>query len=208
MNSRFQQSGGGATAALLALLASGCLAVTVNVTFPQEKIDDAAASIEDMVRAPKSPPASVPARPSGSSSGARERVAASSARAVWAWLGPAVAEAQVPSLKTETKEIRVSVESRRARLPTLSAAMAQGCVGENNQGLVEARPGAGCSANVGTLVAAENNDRMLLYRTLLEQNNMPASDLGRVQAGFARAHRQRVPAGAWIQDDGGEWARK
>lgn len=208
MNIRSRRSVSVATAALLALLASGCLAVTVNVTFPQEKIDDAAASIEDMVRSPKSPPASVPARPSGSSTGAEGRVRASSPWPVWAWLGPAVAEAQVPSLKTETPEIRASVESRRARLPALSAAMAQGCVGENNQGLVEVRPGSGCSADVSALVVAENNDRTLLYRTLLEQNNMPASDIGRVQAGFARAHRQRAPAGAWIQDDGGQWARK
>ena len=49
---------------------------------------------------------------------------------------------------------------------------------------------------------------MLLYRTLLEQNNMPPGDLVRVQAGFARAHRQRAPAGAWIQDDGGQWTQK
>ena len=47
---------------LLALWLAGCLAVTVNVTFPQEKIEGAASSIEDLVRGgvvppvPKAPP--------------------------------------------------------------------------------------------------------------------------------------------------------
>jgi uncharacterized protein YdbL (DUF1318 family) len=207
MNTRSRRSRGLVAAALLGLLASGCLAVTVNVTFPQEKIDDAAASIEDMVRAPKSPPASAPGRPSGDVT-APERRTDSGSRWTVSWPGPGVAEAQVPNLKTETPEIRASVESRRVRFPSLSAAMTQGCVGENNQGLVEARPGTGCPNDVGTLVAAENKDRMLLYRTLVEQNNMPPADIARVQTGFARAHRQRVPAGAWVQDDGGQWMRK
>ena len=63
MTTRSGRRGSLAAAALLGLLASGCLAVTVNVTFPQEKIDDAAASIEDMVRAPKAPPTSAPPVP-------------------------------------------------------------------------------------------------------------------------------------------------
>lgn len=190
-----------------ALLLAGCLAVTVNVTFPQDKIDSAASNIEDLVgggkTAPadpskKTPPAAKPGR-----QGAVPRVPR------WVSLfGPAVAEAQVPELKTRTPEVMAAVESRRARFPQLEAAEAKGCVGENNQGLVETRPGANCPANLGPLTSAENKDRMFIYQTLVQQNNMPAGDIARVQAGFAKARREKAPPGTWIQDEAGHWTRK
>ena len=124
-------------------------------------------------------------------------------------LGPTPAEAQVvPELKTRTPEVSAVIESRRARFSALAAAATRGCLGENNQGLTDVRPGTGCGADVAALVAAENRDRMVLYRTLVAQNSMPPGDLARVQAGFAKAHRDKAPAGAWVQDDAGQWSRK
>ncbi|OLC12469.1 MAG: hypothetical protein AUH29_16225 [Candidatus Rokubacteria bacterium 13_1_40CM_69_27] len=188
----------------LAPLVAGCFAVTINVTFPQEKIDSAASGIEDLVRMP-APSVPAPAAPKrdGSAPTPNQPTAAR-----FAWMGPAVAEAQTPELKTRTPEVMAAVESRRARYPELAAALAKGCLGENSQGLVEVRPGSGCPLNLGALVPAENRDRMFLYRTLVEQNNMPAGDLARVQAAFAKANRERAPAGAWVQDDSGQWSRK
>lgn len=183
------------------LFAAGCLAVTINVTFPQEKIDSAASSIEDLVRSPEPPAATPKPAPPRSDAPAVGVVATGP-------FGVSRAEAQVPELKTRTPEVMAAIESRRARYGELSAALAKGCLGENNQGLVEARPGSGCPSNVGALVSAENRDRMLLYQTLVQQNNMPPGDLPRVQAGFAKANRERAPAGAWIQDDAGQWSRK
>ena len=184
----------------LALTLAGCLAVTINVQFPQEKIDNAASNIEDLVRTPKEAPTSpAPTAPPRSGGGAM----------LIGLLGPTTAEAQVvPELKTRTPEVSAVIESRRARYSELSAAEARGCIGENNQGLLDVRPGAGCGANVAALVTAENRDRMVLYRTLVAQNNMPPGDLARVQAGFAKAHRDKAPAGAWVQDDAGQWSRK
>jgi uncharacterized protein YdbL (DUF1318 family) len=202
----------------LALLAlAGCVAVTINVTFPQEKIDSAASSIEDLVTDPAAPPAEQ-TKP-GPRSDEREtpmpRASADptgpAARALgrWAtWLGPARAEAQTPDIKTRTPQVMAVIESRRARYPEVAAALTKGCVGENNRGLLEARPGTDCPQTVGALVEAENRDRMTLYHTIIEQNNMPPGDLGRVQTGFARAHRERAPAGAWVQDEAGGWSRK
>jgi len=184
----------------LAVVLAGCLALTVNVTFPQEKIDSAASNIEDLVRMPKDAP--VPPAPTTPprSGGAAMLIGL---------LGPATAEAQaVPELRTRTPEIIAVIDSRRARYPELAAAEAKGCIGENNQGLLEARPGSGCPANVAALVSDENRDRQVLYRTLVEQNNMPAADIARVQAAFAKVHREKAPAGAWIQDDAGRWVRR
>jgi uncharacterized protein YdbL (DUF1318 family) len=186
----------------LAVWLSGCLAVTVNVTFPQEKIDSAANSIEELVRGGAVPP--VPKTPPPP-----QRQGAAPPRAWWAaFAGPAVAEAQVPELKTVTPEVLAIVESRRARYPQLAALMASGCLGENIQGLVEPRGGAGCPSEVAALAAAENNDRMRLYRTLVEQNKMPPGDIVRVQAAFAKTNRGAAPPGTWIQDDSGQWSRK
>jgi uncharacterized protein YdbL (DUF1318 family) len=195
---------------LLAVVASaaGCVAVTINVTFPQEEIDNAASSIEELVRTPPTAPA--PSPPPGKRDGAGPGApgGARVAGTAWAWLAPAAAEAQVPDLKTRTPEVNAVIESRRARFARIGAAVAAGCLGENNQGLLEPRPGSGCPPDAATLAADENRDRMVLYRTLVEQNNMPSGDLARVQAAFARAHRERAPAGAWVQNEAGEWSRK
>ena len=186
-----------------ALWLAGCLAVTVNVTFPQEKIEGAASSIEDLVRGGPVPP--VPKAPPPP-----QRQGAAPAGSRWtAAFAPAVAEAQaVPEIKTLTPEVLAIVESRRARYPRLASLMAQGCLGENNQGLVDPRPGSGCPPDTATVASAENGDRMRLYRTLVEQNQMPPGDLARVQAAFAKTNRAAAPTGAWVQDDSGQWTRK
>lgn len=178
----------------------GCVPVTVNVIFTQERIDSAAANIEDLVRGAQRPPAKRPEA---------ETPPAPPAPRSWApRLGPAVAEAQTPELRVRTPEVMAAVESRRARLGELTAAMTRGCIGENNQGLVETRPGTDCAAGVAGLVAAENRDRAVLQKTLMEQNKMPPGETPKVQAGFARANRERAPAGTWVQDPGGQWTRK
>jgi uncharacterized protein YdbL (DUF1318 family) len=66
----------------------------------------------------------------------------------------------------------------------------------------------GCPASVAALVAAENADRLTLYRTLIQQNNMPASDLPRVQSAFAKVNRGRASTGTWVQLDDGQWTRR
>lgn len=259
------------------LVLGACVPITINVNFPQQKIESAASSIEDMVRTPPPPPAGpTPAQPGAlappsavESEGAEERRRGAGASpegeapssaveteerrgtgarpetegsregeegkvpervpiphsepspqsgdgsvrvvregGVVSVFVPRVAEAQVPELKTQTPEVMAAVGSRRQRFPQLSAAMAQGCIGENNQGLVEARPGTGCPPGVGALVSGENRDRMLIYRALVEQNNMPPGDLVRVQQAFAKTNRERAAPGTWVQSPDGQWTRR
>jgi uncharacterized protein YdbL (DUF1318 family) len=187
-------------AALVALLLVGCVAVTINVHFPQEKIEGAAQNIEELVRMPQAPP----------KDGAPDRRGLAPSATTWlGWLGPRAVEAQSPpDLKTRTPEVMAVIESRRARFPELSSAEGNGCIGENNQGLVEPRPGQSCPANVAALVAAENRDRIALYRTLVEQNSMPPADIARVQAAFGKINREQAAPGTWVQQENGEWTRK
>lgn len=190
--------------AVTLLLAFGCVPVTVNVYFPQEKIDSAAGSIEDLVRVEKG---GKPATPPPAKKDDKEgRLPASE---LWlALLTPAPAEAQVPDLKIRTPEVMASIESRRARFPQVQEWKGKGCIGENAQGLVEARPGQGCGSPVAALIDGENRDRMTLYRTLLQQNNMAAGELAKIQAGFAKANRERAQPGEWIQAESGQWTRR
>jgi len=191
-------------AAVLGVLLHGCLSVTVNVAFPQEKLEGAAASIEDMVGSgpPAAPAPAAPARkPEGQ--------APAPARGRLVWFQPAVVEAQeVPELRTRTPEVMAAIESRRKRRPELDAAARTGCLGENKDGLVDARPGQSCPPTLGQLVAAENADRMFLYKTLVAQNSMPAGDITRVQAAFAKVRREKAAPGTWIQLENGQWIRK
>lgn len=188
------------------LLLGGCVAVTVNVNFPQETIDSAASAIEDQVRKPSS---AAPAPKSG-----ERRSALPGVHVARAWLGAGVAHAEEVNvdagrkIRTRTPEVQALVDARRARYTQLSPLMARGCVGERADGAVELRPGTGCPAETGALLAAENRDRTALFRTIVEQNHMPAGDLARVQAGFARRNRERAPAGTWVQDEAGRWQRE
>jgi len=192
-------------AACLALLLAGCVAVTINVSFPQEKLDSAASSIEDMVRSPSAPPATEP-KPAPKS----DKEGMLTPKAGWmARLLPSPAEAQrVPDLKIRTPEVMAAIESRRKRFAEYEALAGKGCLGETNQGLVEARPGGGCPATLGQFIAAENGDRMFIYKTLVEQNEMPPADIAKVQAGFARSNREKAMPRTWIQLENGQWTKK
>jgi uncharacterized protein YdbL (DUF1318 family) len=114
----------------------------------------------------------------------------------------------VPDVRVRTPELMKAIESRRARNGQIEQWKARGCVGETNRGLVEARPGQGCSGEVGQLVAAENGDRQYIYQTLMQQNNIPASDAPRVGAAFAKANHDRAKPGEWLQQENGQWVKR
>jgi uncharacterized protein len=192
---------------LVAAALAACVPVTVNVTFPQQKLDDAASQIVDMSRRPVGAPGSAPTPAPAPKPGSRlER-----------WLAPlgpreAAAEerpvqvAQAP--KTDSDELRRLTESQNRRLGAVQQALARGCAGENNRGLLEARPGQGCSGDVAGVIGAENADRQAIVETFMRQNKIAPSEVGRVRASFAKAYRDRVGGGQWIQTDRGDWVKK
>jgi uncharacterized protein len=195
-----------AALALTAGTLAGCVPVTVNVTFPQEKLDDAASQIVDMSRRPEG---TAPASGTPPAGGGRPRPGS--------WLAPlapreATAQehrievSQVP--KTDSPELRRLAASQNQRLGALQRWLAQGCAGENNQGLVEPRAGPGCSGEVATLIGEENRDRQAIVETFMRQNRIPASDVARVRASFGKAYRDRAGSGPWIQTDRGDWIKK
>ena len=197
----------GLVVVLVATSLAACVPVTVNVTFPQQKLDDAASQIVDMSRRPADAPAPGPTPAPAPKPGSRlER-----------WLAPlgpreAAAEerpvqmAQAP--KTDSDELRRLTESQNRRLGAVQQALARGCAGESNQGRLEPRPGQGCSGDVAGVIGAENADRQAIVETFMRQNKIAPSDVGRVRASFAKAYRDRVGGGQWVQTDRGDWVKK
>ena len=189
----------------LASLLVACVPVTVNITFPQEKLEGAAGRIEDMVRSPDNP--KPPAQP-------KKEPQSGLGDHLLAMLGPVEATAQsrsvdvVPEIRVQTPELMRHIESRRGRNPQIEQWKARGCIGETNQGLLEARPGQGCAGEVAGLIAGEIADRSYIYDTLMQQNNIPASDGPRVRAAFAKANRDRAKPGEWVQQPNGQWVKK
>lgn len=187
----------------LAALGAACVPVTVNVNFPQQKLEGAADQIEDMVRSPENPKPEPPKK--APQSGLGDRLIAA--------LGPRAAVAQTrvdiaPEIKVRTPELMKAIESRRGRFPTIRDLKAKGCVGETNQGLLEVRPGQGCPPDLAVVMGAENTDRLYIYDTIIKQNNIPASDAPRVRAAFAKARYERARPGEWVQQDSGQWMKK
>jgi uncharacterized protein YdbL (DUF1318 family) len=197
---------GGALAVIGAMIVA-CVPVTVNITFPQEKLDDAASKIVNMGRPPENAPLPEPAPGTAPKPG-------SSLERWLAPLGPREAAAEESRIvvaqapKTDTEELRRLTEAQNQRHGALQQWIGRGCIGENNQGFVEARPGQGCSGDVARLIGDENRDRQAIVETFMRQNHIAASDVGRVKASFAKAYRDKVPAGQWIQTDRGDWVKK
>src|SRR5262245_31775798 len=196
----------------LAGLAAACVPVTVNVSFPQEKIQGAATRIEDLVRSPENAAPAPDPQPGAPQQGtpqpgAPQKPQSRLADRLLSALAPRSAEAQVPEIRVQTPELMQAIRSRQSRNPQIDQWKAKGCLGETNQGLVESRPGPGCGGEA-SLVGAENTDRAFIYNTLMQQNKMPASDAPRVRAAFAQVNRDLAKPGEWVQQPGGQWTKK
>jgi uncharacterized protein YdbL (DUF1318 family) len=203
----------------LVATAAACVPVTVNISFPQEKLDTAAKQIEDITAqtpAPSAPAATAPAAiapaattPAGTSPPATSPPATSPAP-------PPQPSATVqgrtvdvtPRIDTRSPEVVKATQSRRERRPALREWKERGCLGETNQGLLEARTGEGCTAEALELMRAENADRLVIYQAFMKENNIPATDTDRVRSAFAKARQERARPGDWVQLADGQWVKK
>jgi uncharacterized protein YdbL (DUF1318 family) len=194
--------------AALVVAAGACVPVTVNISFPQEKLDSAAKQIEDVT----AQTSAAPSTPSGTTSAATPPAATSPPATPPAATSPPAGGGRTvdvtPRIDTRSPEVVKATESRRQRRPELRELRSRGCIGESNKGLLEARPGDACGPEVTQLIRAENADRHVIYNAFMKDNNIPASDTPRVESAFAKARQERVRPGEWIQLEDGQWAKK
>ena len=110
-------------------------------------------------------------------------------------------------IKEMTLEVKSALDSRRARNEQLRSFKAQGIIGENNKGYVQIL-GLSVSSAADDLIAAENQDRKMIYNTIVTQNNLPSESLSTVEQVFAQVQRDKAASGDRIQDVSGNWVTK
>jgi len=89
-----------------------------------------------------------------------------------------------------------------ARLPEIKALKDKGLVGENNQGFLEF---VGQQKEKQDVVAAENQDRQMVYEAIAKQQGISVELVGKHRA-IQIADKART--GEWLQDADGKWYQK
>lgn len=166
--------------------------ITAHITIDVRQIKEAASNIEDMVS--ESPKKETPKTKPNSR----------------LFFTPKEAFAQTTQLKYLTEEIKEAIERRKLRYSQIEELLNEGSIGEDNQGRLQIRQKSNIisSEELKKIVSEENDDRMFIYQSILEQNNLPKEALGDIQRAFAKERQERVSSGVWIQLPNGEWVRK
>lgn len=107
------------------------------------------------------------------------------------------------SLVAAPSQAQQIIESMESRLPALMELKLAGSVGENNQGLVEAR--GNLDRDQRRLIADENRDRLTHYQLIAERLQV---SVAKVQSKRAEQIRMNSPRGVWIESRSGEWYRE
>lgn len=110
------------------------------------------------------------------------------------WLDILVPNAYADSFPAEVEEAVSRRADRRAQLVSFEG---QGAIGENRNGLVELK---GSDASAQSLIDAENQDRMLIYKAIAQKNGGTVSD---VQSLYARRLQSDAPSGTPVEEASG-----
>lgn len=113
--------------------------------------------------------------------------------------GIAYAEEALPA------DVEEAAMRRSARYDELSAAEAKGIIGESNSGLVELRGAGPDGASLSRLISAENEDRMIIYKSVAKKNGATVDE---VRGLYAKKLQAKAPAGTFVQSESGEWRAK
>jgi hypothetical protein len=89
-----------------------------------------------------------------------------------------------------------------ARLPEIKALKDKGLIGENNKGFLEF---VGQQQEKPKVVAAENQDRQMVYKAIAKQQGTTVDLVGKHRA-IQIANKARP--GEWLQDADGKWYQK
>ena len=130
------------------------------------------------------------------------------------WLGialiflftwPAALHAGAYDLREITLPVKTAFSNRHNRYSQLKALKAQGTIGETHHGYVHMMQP---SAELKTLVDAENRDRGIIYRAILAQHELGPQGLAGVEISFGDVQRDKASPGEFVQMPSGEWVKK
>ena len=125
---------------------------------------------------------------------------------------PAALPQSQADLQINTPALTSLRESLRQRYrEQLQDYYVKGAIGLTQDGLIAMRDAntvpLAQRQQVNTLIAADNQDRLALYREVARANNHPEWE-SEIRATFAKRWIERVPAGWYYQDANGIWLRK
>lgn len=89
------------------------------------------------------------------------------------------------------------------RLPKIDEMKADGVVGEDNRGFLDARTTLSTGQN--RAMVDENHDRSTVYGIIARNSGTSAADVG---AARAKKIAETSKPGVWLQKENGEWYRK
>ena len=110
------------------------------------------------------------------------------------------------SIKSMTPEMQQALDGRKDRFGGLRLLKSIGSVGENNRGYVEVLY-IDAKSLAPDVVAEENHDRQIIYRTITQQNDLEGA-LSTIESAFADVQREKAEAGDKIQTEDGHWITK
>lgn len=93
-------------------------------------------------------------------------------------------------------EIQQAALRRKDRVSELRALEAQGVIGEDKLGLVQLRDASQGGGSAEALIAAENEDRMIIYKAIAAQNNTPVEEIQKL---YAQRLQADAPSGTPIE---------
>jgi uncharacterized protein len=200
--------------ALLGILATVVGCFYVNINFPATELEELARRIaheyyqEPADSDPNSPSAPVP--PDGGSPPEPPKTSWISSlleSPVYA-AEPALQEKPI-NINASSAAVKKIQASQRERYERLRPLYERGIVGIRSDGGLAVRDVDGASVKEKTdarrLVDAENADRSALYREIAVANDIPASEVPRIQSIFAKKWVEEAPVGYWYQNEKGEW---
>lgn len=196
-------------AGLLILLAAvSC--VTINIYFPAEEVRSAADKIVNEVWGERAQPEEQNA-PAEEKTPGDEKGSGGGSMLFLLQARSAYAQQEQQDIDVSTPEIRAIRASLKERSGKLFPYFDAGNVGVARDGLLKVRNVEGLDlksrAEVKQLVAAENSDRLRLYKEIARANGFPEK-ADEVQQIFAKTWRDKADKGWYIEQPGGGWEKK
>ena len=108
-------------------------------------------------------------------------------------------------LKQITPAVQKALDGRRERYNLLEQLKNEGKIGEGRDGFVVNLTG---DADAEPVVAAENKDRNVIYNAIVQQNDLPETEIHTVRRVFADTQRSKAKSGQMIQTESGKWVKQ
>ncbi len=177
---------------LAGLFMVGCAVVNVYVTFPEEKIEEAA---EDLLAPP-------------------DDNAPMSILPEFSFTRMAYAQGTVEvkkDIRTDSPVIKSAKEKMNIWRGTLDRFKKEGFIGETNDFriIVKNLPSdSSLAGDVKKIVSDENSEREKMMDELLKINNVAPGEESKFKRIFAGVMQKFSPSGTWVESETGQWSRK